>query len=106
MLTPDAGFKVQRFLNADFHHFEFYGLAVPSPHLAMPGLGQGYNRWILVFFQPGTLNPWPRPGSDVNAFIPMSQRYNVTQTYKKQSRQGRPEPLNLYLYLMLSAVAS
>jgi len=24
----------------------------------------------LGVFQPGTLNPWPRPGSDVNAFIP------------------------------------
>jgi len=24
----------------------------------------------LVFFQPGRFNPWPRPGSDVNAFIP------------------------------------
>jgi hypothetical protein len=25
---------------------------------------------LFGVFQPGTLNPWPRPGSDVNAFIP------------------------------------
>jgi hypothetical protein len=25
-----------------------------------------------------------------------SQRFNVTQAYSKQSRQGRPEPLNLF----------
>jgi hypothetical protein len=31
--------------------FRFHGLGFPSPHLDMPGLGQGfkgYNRWILL----------------------------------------------------------
>ncbi len=25
---------------------------------------------LFGVLQPGALNPWPRPGSDVNAFIP------------------------------------
>ena len=37
--------------------FTFYGLGFPSPHLDMPGLGQGfkgYSLWVLLTIpQPG-----------------------------------------------------
>ena len=50
---------------------------------------------------PGSCNPerWT-PGPDLDQmWMPLFQRsqpFNVTQAYSKQSRQGRPEPLNLF----------
>ena len=55
------------------------GVAVPTPRRATATIRQSsiiirhsmkFHMSCLGFFQPETLNPWPRPGSDVNASIP------------------------------------
>jgi len=50
-----SGFRVQACPSAKKCGYEivftFYGLSFPSPHLDMPGLGQGfkgYNQWTLL----------------------------------------------------------
>ena len=50
-------------------------------------------------FRASTVKPGPELDQMRMPLFQQSQWINVTQTYSKQSRLGRPEPLNLCLAL-------